>query len=193
MGLPAAGRKVLGKSAAQIFCKALPQIVEASIFYKNINQKALSKQVELIMDQEVIREELKRDLVAFVANGAILPRENGISQRPLKKGSVPFKSPEHLEVTMNLPYKGVLKGMGIPKGITLIVGGGYHGKSTLLNAIELGVYNHIAGDGANEHGYYNTWEEAFNAYEEYTKNWLSSHYKVNQCACGKYYFWAIQD
>lgn len=53
--------------------------------------------------------------------------------------------------------------------------------------------NHITGDGANEHGYYNTWEDAFNAYEEYTKDWLSSHYKVNQCACGKYYFWAIQD
>lgn len=148
VGLPAAGRKVLGKSAAQIFCKALPQIVEASIFYRNINQNALARQVELIMDQQVIREELKkRNLVAFIANGAILPRENGISQRPLKKESVPFKSPEHLEVTMNLPYKGEIKGMGIPKGITLIVGGGYHGKSTLLNAIELGVYNHIAGDG----------------------------------------------
>ena len=91
VGLPAAGRKVLGKSAAQIFCKALPQIVEASIFYKNINQKALAKQVELIMDQQVIREELKkRNLVAFVANGAILPRENGISQRPLNTECVPF-------------------------------------------------------------------------------------------------------
>lgn len=148
VGLPAAGRKVLGRSAAQIFCKSLPQIVEASLLYKNIQQKALKAGVELMLDQEVIREELKkRDLVAFVANGAILPRENGISQKPLKKGSVPFKSPEHLEVTLNLPNKGEIKGMGIPKGITLIVGGGYHGKSTLLNAIELGVYNHIAGDG----------------------------------------------
>ncbi len=148
VGLPAAGRKVLGRSAMQIFCKALPRIVEASILYKNLNQKALKTQVELMLDQEAIREALKeRGLVAFVANGAILPRESGVSQRPLKKGSVPFKSPEHLEVTLNLPHKGEIKGMGIPKGITLIVGGGYHGKSTLLNAIELGVYNHIAGDG----------------------------------------------
>ena len=148
VGLPAAGRKVLGRSAAQIFCKALPQIVESSILYKNLNQKALKAQVELMLDQEIIREELKkRNLVAFIANGSILPRESGISQKPLKKGSVPFKSPEHLEVTLNLPYRGEIKGMGIPKGITLIVGGGYHGKSTLLNAIELGVYNHIAGDG----------------------------------------------
>ena len=37
--------------------------------------------------------------------------------------------------------------MGIPKGITLIVGGGYHGKSTLLKALELGVYDHVKGDG----------------------------------------------
>lgn len=148
VGLPAAGRKVLGRSATQIFCRVLPQIVEASLLYKNLNQKALKNQVELMLDQEVIREELKkRGLVTFIANGAVLPRENGISQRPLKKESIPFKSPESLEVTLELPYRGKVKGMGIPQGITLIVGGGYHGKSTLLNAIELGVYNHIAGDG----------------------------------------------
>ena len=63
------------------------------------------------------------------------------------KHSVPFISPESLRITMNLPHKGKIIGMGIPQGITLIVGGGYHGKSTLLNALELGVYNHIAGDG----------------------------------------------
>ena len=133
VGLPAAGRKVLGRSAAQIFCKALPQIVEAALVYKNINQKALKGQVELMLDQQ--------------ANGAILPRESGVSEKPLKKGSIPFKSPEHLEVELDLPYRGKVKGMGIPKGITLIVGGGYHGKSTLLNALELGIYNHISGDG----------------------------------------------
>ena len=148
VGLPAAGRRVLGRAATQIFCKALPQIVEASVMYKNLNQKLLKEQVELMLDQEAIREELKkRDLVAFIANGAILPRESGISQKPLRKGSIPFKSPQNLEVSLNLPCRGEVKGMGIPKGITLIVGGGYHGKSTLLNAIELGVYNHIAGDG----------------------------------------------
>ena len=52
-----------------------------------------------------------------------------------------------MKVTMKLPYKGVLTGMGIRKGITLVVGGGYHGKSTLLKALESGVYPHIAGDG----------------------------------------------
>ena len=84
--------------------------------------------------------------MAFVADGAVLPRESGISSRPMKD-SVPFQSPDSLRVSMDLPHKGRITGMGLPAGITLIVGGGYHGKSTLLNALELGVYNHIPGDG----------------------------------------------
>ncbi len=147
VGLPATGRRVLGKSAAYILCEALPNIVEASLYYKNIDNSKLQEQVELMEDQVFIREELiKKDLVAFVANGAVLPRKSGISEMPLKNG-VPFKSPSSLEVEMNLPFRGKVKGLGIPKGITLIVGGGYHGKSTLLQAIEKGVYNHIPGDG----------------------------------------------
>ena len=148
VGLPAAGRKVLGRSASQIFCKALPKIVDTALLYRNIDQEALRKQVELMLDQEAVRKELEqRNLVAFIANGAILPRESGVSDKPLKKGSVAFRSPAHLEIELDLPYRGKVKGMGIPKGITLIVGGGYHGKSTLLNALELGIYNHILGDG----------------------------------------------
>ena len=81
-----------------------------------------------------------------MADHSILPRQSGISQKPLK-GSIPFLSPETLQIEMKLPHKGIIRGMGIPNGITLIAGGGYHGKSTLLNALERGVYNHIAGDG----------------------------------------------
>ena len=103
--------------------------------------------MELAQDQQTIREQLQAlGLCAFIANGAILPRESGISQKPMKQ-AVPFKAPDSMAVTLDLPYKGKLTGMGIPKGITLIVGGGYHGKSTLLEALERGVYNHIAGDG----------------------------------------------
>ena len=98
-------------------------------------------------DQQAIREQLpERGFVAFVANGAMLPRESGVSDRPMR-GAVPFESPESMEVELTLPHKGKIKGMGIPEGITLIVGGGYHGKSTLLKALELGAYNHIKGDG----------------------------------------------
>lgn len=103
--------------------------------------------MELSEDQEFIRSQLEvKGLVAFVANDSVLPRESGVSQRPMKSG-VPFVSPESMEVTMELPYKGTIRGMGIPKGVTLIVGGGYHGKSTLLKALETGVYPHIIGDG----------------------------------------------
>ena len=85
-------------------------------------------------------------LCAFVADGSVLPRESGVSSRPMK-GGVKFKSPEEMKVSIQLPHRGEITGMGMRKGITLIVGGGYHGKSTLLKALELGVYDHIAGDG----------------------------------------------
>lgn len=148
VGLPASGRRVLGRAAAEIFLETLPDIVSGSLFYKNIDKLALKKQIELSADQNYIRCSLKnRKLTAFVANGSILPRESGISQRPMADGAVPFESPKTLEVEFNLPVKGNVKGMGIPEGITLIVGGGYHGKSTLLKALETGVYNHIKGDG----------------------------------------------
>ena len=107
----------------------------------------MAQTIDLCEDQDAIRKEMKkRNLVAFVADGAILPRESGVSSRPMK-GAKTFSSPESLRISMQLPHKGTITGMGIPEGITLIVGGGYHGKSTLLNALDLGVYNHIAGDG----------------------------------------------
>lgn len=148
VGLPAAGRRVLGKSANTIFFKFLPIIIENTLFYSNINKDLLQKQVELSVDQNYLRNELKKKgLIAFVKNNSILPRESGVSNKPLRKGAIPFKSPRTLEVSFDLPYAGRISGMGIPEGITLIVGGGYHGKSTLLRALERGVYNHISGDG----------------------------------------------
>lgn len=148
VGLPANGRRILGKKAIEIFFKYLPPIINASLYYNNIDKFKLNEQILLSEDQNYIREQLKsKDLVAFVANGSILPRESGISQKVLKDNAIPFKSPKTLEIEMHTPNKGIIKGMGIKKGITLIVGGGYHGKSTLLKALELGVYNHVTGDG----------------------------------------------
>ena len=98
-------------------------------------------------DQRVIREELKkRGLIAFVANGSILPRQSGNSDLPMKD-AVPFQSPKSMEITIQLRHRGSITGMGIRKGITLIAGGGYHGKSTLLSALQMGVYDHVTGDG----------------------------------------------
>lgn len=147
IGFPANGRTVNSTELEKILFEFLPVCVKNTFLYKNINADRLREAVFLAEDQTFIREQLKiRSLAAFVADGSILPRESGVSSRPMKN-SVPFRSPDSLRVTMNLPHKGTITGMGIPQGITLIVGGGYHGKSTLLNALELGIYNHIPGDG----------------------------------------------
>ena len=147
VGFPANGRTINARELEKIVFGFLPECVEQSLFYKNCDKKRVRSIIDLAEDQQYIREELeKKDLIAFVANGAILPRESGVSDKPMK-GAVRFQSPKEMEVTMKLPHKGEISGMGIRRGITLIVGGGYHGKSTLLKALELGVYNHIQGDG----------------------------------------------
>lgn len=147
VGFPARGRSVLSKELEKILFNIIPNIVKNTLIYNNINIKALNDKLKLLEDQEFIRKQLKdKKLIAFIANNSILPRESGISQKPLKDGKK-FISPKELEVEFNTPNRGSIKGMGIPEGITLIVGGGYHGKSTLLKALELGVYNHIEGDG----------------------------------------------
>ncbi len=149
VGLPAAGRRILAQEAEKIFFNIIPEIVNKSLIYKNLSEKELRHFVFLNEDQDVLRERLKQmGLVCFVGNKSVLPRESGVSDRPLRdKNLTLFSSPPSLEVEIELPYSGRIKGMGIPKGITLIVGGGYHGKSTLLKAIERGVYNHIPDDG----------------------------------------------
>ena len=147
VGFPARGRSVLARELEKIIFNIIPNIMENTFIYKNINKLNLINRVKLIEDQFYIRKNLKeKGLVAFVANESILPRESGVSARPLRNGKK-FISPQALEVEFDTPNRGKIKGMGIPKGITLIIGGGYHGKSTLLRALELGIYNHIEGDG----------------------------------------------
>jgi predicted ABC-class ATPase len=147
VGFPANGRTINATELEKILFDFLPVCIQTSFFYSSLNAKELQNYIELAEDQEFIRQTLPaKNLCAFIADGSILPRESGISSRPMK-ASIPFTSPDSLRISINLPHKGKITGMGIPKGITLIVGGGYHGKSTLLNALELGVYNHIPGDG----------------------------------------------
>jgi len=147
VGFPARGRSVLSKELEKILYNVIPSIVEKTLIYKNIDSEGLINRVELVEDQEFIRNGLSsRGLIAFVANGSMLPRESGVSTKALKGGKA-FVSPKGLEVQFNTKSKGLICGMGIKAGIALIVGGGYNGKSTLLKALELGVYNHIEGDG----------------------------------------------
>ncbi len=147
VGFPANGRTINARELEKILFDFLPQAVREALFYANLDAKRLQGVIDLAENQQFIREQLpKLGLCAFVANGSLLPRESGVSDRPMK-GGVPFQSPKELEVSLDLPHGGRISGMGLRQGITLIVGGGYHGKSTLLKALELGVYNHIAGDG----------------------------------------------
>ncbi len=148
VGLPAMGRTILGREAMEIFFKEIPVLVDKSLFYRSHDPSAVRAHVEVAEDQEYLRAMLpQKRLVAFIGDGAILPRRSGVDDRPLEPNAIPFRYPRELGVEFELPNRGRVTGMGIPEGVTLIVGGGFHGKSTLLNAIERGVYNHIPGDG----------------------------------------------
>ncbi len=147
VGFPAYGRTIAAGELEKILFDLLPEVSEKAFRMQPAMQRELQQVVFLADDQHFIRGELKRlGLVAFVGDGSVLPRESGVSQRPMKE-AVKFESPESLAVTLTLPHRGALRGMGIRRGITVIAGGGFHGKSTLLKALERGVYNHIAGDG----------------------------------------------
>jgi predicted ABC-class ATPase len=148
VGLPARGRTILGREAMDIFFNEIPLVVEKSLFYRSHDPSGVKDHVDAAEDQEYLREILpEKGLVAFIADGAILPRRSGVDDRPLERNAIPFQYPRELAVECTLPNRGRVIGMGIPEGVTLIVGGGFHGKSTLLNAIERGVYNHIPRDG----------------------------------------------
>ena len=146
-GLPAHGRTVDGRAAARMLLELVPQCVRRILPHDGRAMAQAHDAVNLADDQHAARQALDRlGLVAFVANGSILPRESGVSQRPLQ-GARPFASPGAMRVELDLPHRGRVSGMGIRRGVTLIVGGGYHGKSTLLKALQEGVHNHVAGDG----------------------------------------------
>ncbi|MCR5357011.1 MAG: ABC-ATPase domain-containing protein [Lachnospiraceae bacterium] len=146
-GFPAAGRTTLAMELKKMLFDFVPLTVAKSLRYNAINKEELTKCILLSDDQKAIREQLKENgLIAFVANGSVLPRKSGVDDRPMAD-AVPFKSTKEDEVTLNLPGNRSITGLGIRSGITLIVGGGYHGKSTLLKALERGVYDHIPGDG----------------------------------------------
>ena len=146
-GFPARGRTIDARELEKMLFDILPGCVLSSLYYRRISQEKLRAAIDLCEDQQYIRETLPElGLCAFIADGSILPRESGVSDRPME-GAVPFRSPESLRVTLTLPHRGQVSGMGIPKGITLFVGGGYHGKSTVLQALQNAVYNHIGGDG----------------------------------------------
>lgn len=148
-GLPAKGRRILGRAAAEMLLSDLPQTLREILVPATGDLESMRRHARLAEDSSLLRAQLdEHGLIAFIPNGAILPRRSGVDDRPLSRSeAVPFAAPERLAVTLRAPNRGPITGMGIRRGITLIVGGGYHGKSTLLRTIERGIYDHIEGDG----------------------------------------------
>jgi predicted ABC-class ATPase len=148
VGLPAFGRRIAGVQAAELLCDEIPRLVERTLQYRYLDATAIQRHIETAEDADWLRQQLTEiGLVAFIADGAVLPRRSGVDEQPLQDEALPFQSPDSLRVEVRCPNRGLVTGMGIPAGVTLIVGGGYHGKSTLLKAIELGIYNHLPNDG----------------------------------------------
>ena len=152
IGLPAKGRSVDATLAATMLFEELPEIVRCSLLADTLDRDALVMHRHVVEDARALRAQLRPSgLIAFLADGAVLPRASGVDPRPLTgPGVVPFSSPDRLRVTLDTPHAGPIRGMGIPEGITLVVGGGYHGKSTMLSAVGEGVYEHIPGDGREQ-------------------------------------------
>ena len=150
INLPARGRNILGRAAEEILGKTLPRLVRESLYYKSLQPQMIQEHVESVQDQLWLQDQLEsKNLVAFVRNEAILVRKSKVDDQPMNpETAVSFRSPKRLEISFTLPNAGVtISGMGIPKGITLICGGGFHGKSTLMEALQVGVYPKIPGDG----------------------------------------------
>ena len=147
-GLPAQGRSIAGRGAEEMLCRDIPALVADTLRWATVDADAVRRHVETVEDAEALRAQLADNgLIAFVADGAVLPRRSGVDDRPMERGAIPFESPDSLRVTLDRPNAGPVAGLGIARGVTLIVGGGYHGKSTLLHAVERGVYNHRPDDG----------------------------------------------
>ena len=145
VGLPASGRRILGRSAAELLCGRLPALIDSVL--GDLDHERLMRHVCVVEDQVALRAALRdEELVAFVADGSILPRRSGADDRPLT-GAVVFAAPSAMRVELQAPHAGRVTGLGIRNGVTVIVGGGYHGKSTLLQALSRGVYDQMPGDG----------------------------------------------
>jgi len=144
VGLPAQGRRILGRQAEALLLEDL--VAAGARLVEVEDSPELARWRQSVAAQRALRDQLEENgLVAFIGQGAILPRASGVDRAPLPD-AVPFTAPEGMRCTLDTPM-GPVSGMGIPRGITLVVGGGFHGKSTLLRAVQWGHLDHVPGDG----------------------------------------------
>ena len=148
MALPAQGRSIRGREASRIVSWDLPRAVERILDLTGERARRLLEHVAALEDHRALTRAVEASgWVSFLADGSLLPRRSGVSDEPLRTGALPLQAPDSLAATVQLPHAGTVRGTALGAGVTVIVGGGYHGKSTLLSAIERGVYPHVPGDG----------------------------------------------
>lgn len=146
VGLPATGRRCRGRAAAELLTRHLPCALNAAR-WSDIDRRGAWSWIRTTEDHDHLQASLTdQGLIAFVRDGSILPRKSGVSSDPLD-GALPFAGPPELRVALDTLHHGEVEGMGIPPGVTVITGGGFHGKTTLLEALQFGVFPHIPGDG----------------------------------------------
>lgn len=139
--------RIAAAHAIAMFEEELPAIV-GSLRRSAGSGRALQAHCDVVEDMIDLQNRLSQyNLVAFVADGAMLARQSGISQSPLKDGAVEFYAPDDLAVAVDLPHAGRVRGLGIRPGVNMVIGGAFHGKSTLLQALAKSVYPHVPGDG----------------------------------------------
>ncbi|OLO65227.1 ATPase [Actinomyces oris] len=147
LALPAQGRSIQGHEASRIVGRDLVRELEEAMDLTGERGDRLVRHVATLEDHQALTAEVARNgWVAFLADGSVLPRRSGVSDEPLD-GGVPLQAPDSMAATVELPHAGTVRGTVVEAGVNVIVGGGYHGKSTLLSAIERGVYPHVPGDG----------------------------------------------
>ena len=147
LALPAQGRSIQGHEASRIVGRDLVRELEEAMDLTGERGDRLVRHVATLEDHRALTATVARNgWVAFLADGSVLPRRSGVSDDPLD-GGVPLQAPESMAATVELPHAGTVRGTVVEAGVNVIVGGGYHGKSTLLSAIERGVYPHVPGDG----------------------------------------------
>ncbi|MFC2779702.1 P-loop domain-containing protein [Actinomyces sp.] len=147
LALPAQGRSIQGHEASRIVGRDLVRELEEAMDLAGERGDRLVRHVATLEDHRALTATVARNgWVAFLADGSVLPRRSGVSDDPLD-GGVPLQAPESMAATVELPHAGTVRGTVVEAGVNVIVGGGYHGKSTLLSAIERGVYPHVPGDG----------------------------------------------
>ena len=147
LALPAQGRSIQGHEASRIVGRDLVRELEEAMDLTGERGDRLVRHIATLEDHRALTATVARNgWVSFLADGSVLPRRSGVSDEPLD-GGIPLEAPDSMAATVELPHAGTVRGTVVEEGVNVIVGGGYHGKSTLLSAIERGVYPHVPGDG----------------------------------------------